>query len=118
MEQELEQGTITATIDEGSVVSVGITADDGQQRWFTADGNLWRKAHEAISKPSLCGLRIEYEVTDWGGLTWFSVLPDSDHVRCLNCRAWIAPDRDPDLCLFGLHRRKMPPPSNGVHADV
>lgn len=105
MEQQPKQGTITATIDAGSVVSVGITTPDGQQRWYAADGNLWRKAHAAIGRPSLCGLRIEYEASDWGGLVYFSVIEDG-HVVCPNCRAHIPPEFDPDTCVFARHPRK------------
>lgn len=115
MEQP-EQGVIKSVIDCGSVVQVILDTDDGV-RVLAADGNMWRSAHAAIGKTSLCGLRIEFEVSDWGGLQWFSVLPASDHVRCPNCGRFIPPHLEPDFCAWGLHRRKNLGNKNGAHRD-
>jgi hypothetical protein len=116
MEQATQQGTITATIAGGSVVNVGITGADGVQRWYAADGNMLRRAQASIGKLSLCGLRIEYEVTGWRGLKWFSIM-ESGYVVGPNCQRHMALHIDPDACFFGMHRRKTPPPTNGVHDD-
>jgi hypothetical protein len=116
MEKHTEEGVITAAIDSGAVVVVGITAAGGERRWFVVDGDLWRAAHAAIGRTTLCGLRIEYQANDDGGLVWFSVIRDG-HVRCPNCRKHIPPHLHPAYCVFGKHPRRALAPSNGARGD-
>jgi hypothetical protein len=73
----MQTGTIRHLTDAGTIVQVGISAA-GQTRWLAADGNLFRRAaahylatHPEV--PTLIGLAITYEQTDWGGLTSFTV---------------------------------------------
>jgi len=109
---EPEQGIIRYTIDEGTIVQVGILTDAGG-RVLAADGNAWRCAVAAIGKPTLCGERIEFSANKWGGIEWFSII-ESGYVVCPNCQRHIAPHLDPAASFFGMHRRKHLP-TNGVH---
>jgi len=114
--EQTEQGVIKSVIDCGSVVQV-ILDTDGGVRVLVADGNMWRSAHAAIGKTSLCGLRIEYAETEWsGGLEWFAVIAD-EHTVCANCRKHIPPHLEPGFCAWGLHRRKNLGNKNGAHRD-
>ncbi len=116
MEHQPEQGIIRSIIDCGTLVQVVIETDDGT-RVLAAEGNMFRRAIAALGKASLAGVRIEYAETDWpGGLLWFSVI-DEGHVVCPCCRKHIPPHLDPDMCMFGLHRRKNLGNKNGAHSD-
>jgi len=111
----VRRGIIQYTIDDGTIVLVGIRTPDGGVQ-LAADGRMWRSAVEATGKTSLVGVRIEFERTEWsGGLLWFSIV-EPGYVVCPNCRGHIAPHLDPDACFFGMHRRKHLP-TNGVRDD-
>ena len=73
----MQTGTIRHLTDAGTIVQVGISAA-GQMHWLAADGNLFRRAaahylstHPEV--PTLIGLAITYDQTDWGGLASFTV---------------------------------------------
>ena len=75
----MRTGTLSHAIDAGTLVHLGITSAAGTH-WLAADGNLFRRAaahylatHPAV--PTLIGLAITYEQTDWGGMASFSVTP-------------------------------------------
>ena len=71
-------GVITAVLDGGTVVQLGVTVGR-EMRWLAADGNLYRRA-EADFLPShrpatsLHGVTIAFEQNDWGGMESFSVI--------------------------------------------
>jgi hypothetical protein len=75
----MPRGTLSHLVDAGTIVHVAVSTA-GQTRWLAADGNLFRRAaahylatHPAV--PTLMGLAITYEQTDWGGMASFSVTP-------------------------------------------
>jgi hypothetical protein len=75
----MRTGTLSHAIDAGTLVHLAITTPAGTH-WLAADGNLFRRAaahylatHPAV--PTLIGLAITYEQTDWGGMASFSVTP-------------------------------------------
>ncbi len=114
--EETKQGVIRSVGDEGSIILLLVEADDGHMSAYATDANMLRRAAASIGKP-LVGLRIEYGETDWpGGIEWFSII-EPGYVVCPDCRGHIPPHLDPDACFFGMHRRKTPPPTNGVHDD-
>jgi len=113
---ESEQGTVQYTIDDGSIVLVGIRTPDGGVQ-LAADGRMWHAAIEATGKTSLVGVRIEFERTEWsGGLLWFSIVEDG-YTVCPNCRKHIPPHLDARFCVFAKHPVKARPPTNGAHGE-